>query len=94
MHFYRKVKQYFWPPIPNPEKVLQGYLTEINTQKRVSYLTALQVLSSLFSWKNGLETDIMWDHKTPAGPPIEKNSNYLLEYSDLYFIWFWKISTV
>uniref|UniRef100_A0A3B4GLP1 MPL proto-oncogene, thrombopoietin receptor n=1 Tax=Pundamilia nyererei TaxID=303518 RepID=A0A3B4GLP1_9CICH len=29
-----KVKQYFWPPIPNPEKVLQGYLTEINTQKR------------------------------------------------------------
>ncbi|XP_006804080.2 thrombopoietin receptor [Neolamprologus brichardi] len=30
----RKVKQYFWPPIPNPEKVLQGYLTEINTQKR------------------------------------------------------------
>uniref|UniRef100_A0A3Q4N236 MPL proto-oncogene, thrombopoietin receptor n=1 Tax=Neolamprologus brichardi TaxID=32507 RepID=A0A3Q4N236_NEOBR len=35
VHFYRKVKQYFWPPIPNPEKVLQGYLTEINTQKRL-----------------------------------------------------------
>lgn len=77
MHFYREVKQYFWPPIPNPEKVLQGYLTEINTQKRVSYLTG-----TLFSWKNGLEPDIMWDDKTPAGPPIAKNSNYLLEYSD------------
>uniref|UniRef100_A0A3Q0RW06 MPL proto-oncogene, thrombopoietin receptor n=1 Tax=Amphilophus citrinellus TaxID=61819 RepID=A0A3Q0RW06_AMPCI len=29
-----KLKQYFWPPIPNPEKVLQGFLIEINRNKR------------------------------------------------------------
>ncbi|XP_073333296.1 thrombopoietin receptor [Pagrus major] len=29
----RKFKLYFWPPVPNLEKVLQGYLTEINGQK-------------------------------------------------------------
>ncbi|XP_036969363.1 thrombopoietin receptor [Acanthopagrus latus] len=28
----RKFKLYFWPPVPNLDKVLQGYLTEINGQ--------------------------------------------------------------
>uniref|UniRef100_A0A7N8X7C5 MPL proto-oncogene, thrombopoietin receptor n=1 Tax=Mastacembelus armatus TaxID=205130 RepID=A0A7N8X7C5_9TELE len=31
--FYKylsKLKQYFWPPVPNLDKVLQGFLTEIN----------------------------------------------------------------
>uniref|UniRef100_A0A3Q0RQI9 MPL proto-oncogene, thrombopoietin receptor n=1 Tax=Amphilophus citrinellus TaxID=61819 RepID=A0A3Q0RQI9_AMPCI len=32
--YISKLKQYFWPPIPNPEKVLQGFLIEINRNKR------------------------------------------------------------
>ncbi|XP_008297767.1 thrombopoietin receptor isoform X2 [Stegastes partitus] len=31
--YRRKLKQYFWPPVPNLQKVLQGYLMEINRQK-------------------------------------------------------------
>ncbi|XP_022071660.2 thrombopoietin receptor [Acanthochromis polyacanthus] len=31
--YLSKLKQYFWPPVPNLEKVLQGYLMEINRQK-------------------------------------------------------------
>ncbi|CAJ1061081.1 thrombopoietin receptor [Xyrichtys novacula] len=31
--YHRKLKQYFWPPVPNLDKVLQGYLTEIKGQK-------------------------------------------------------------
>ncbi|XP_032427429.1 thrombopoietin receptor [Xiphophorus hellerii] len=29
----RKLKLFFWPPVPNLEKVLQGFLTDINQQK-------------------------------------------------------------
>uniref|UniRef100_A0A3B5LA40 MPL proto-oncogene, thrombopoietin receptor n=1 Tax=Xiphophorus couchianus TaxID=32473 RepID=A0A3B5LA40_9TELE len=29
----RKLKLFFWPPVPNFEKVLQGFLTDINQQK-------------------------------------------------------------
>ncbi|XP_019749914.1 thrombopoietin receptor isoform X1 [Hippocampus comes] len=31
--YFRKLKQCFWPPVPNLDKVLQGFLTEINLQK-------------------------------------------------------------
>ncbi|XP_061540351.1 thrombopoietin receptor [Phycodurus eques] len=31
--YFRKVKQCFWPPVPNLDKVLQGFLTEIDLQK-------------------------------------------------------------
>uniref|UniRef100_UPI0037E79D50 thrombopoietin receptor isoform X2 n=1 Tax=Semicossyphus pulcher TaxID=241346 RepID=UPI0037E79D50 len=31
--YHRKLKLYFWPPVPNLDKVLQGFLTEINGQK-------------------------------------------------------------
>lgn len=37
-----KLKQYFWPPVPNLEKVLQGYLMEINRQKWDPPVTAKQ----------------------------------------------------
>ncbi|XP_029938980.1 thrombopoietin receptor [Salarias fasciatus] len=30
--YLSKLKQYFWPPVPNLDKVLQGFLTEINRQ--------------------------------------------------------------
>uniref|UniRef100_A0A3Q3AE94 MPL proto-oncogene, thrombopoietin receptor n=1 Tax=Kryptolebias marmoratus TaxID=37003 RepID=A0A3Q3AE94_KRYMA len=30
---YRRLEQYFWPPVPNLEKVLQNFLTDINQQK-------------------------------------------------------------
>ncbi|XP_061681342.1 thrombopoietin receptor [Syngnathoides biaculeatus] len=31
--YFRKLKQYLWPPVPNLDKVLRGFLTEINLQK-------------------------------------------------------------
>ncbi|XP_035504680.2 thrombopoietin receptor [Scophthalmus maximus] len=31
--YLSKLKQYFWPPVPNLEKVLQGFLTEIDRQR-------------------------------------------------------------
>ncbi|PWA21205.1 hypothetical protein CCH79_00009468, partial [Gambusia affinis] len=31
--YRRKLKLFFWPPVPNLEKVLQGFLTDINQQK-------------------------------------------------------------
>lgn len=39
--FYSKIKLYFWPPVPNLEKVLQDYLTEINGKRWVNshYMT-------------------------------------------------------
>ncbi|XP_034563461.1 thrombopoietin receptor [Notolabrus celidotus] len=40
--YHRKLKQYFWPPVPNLDKILQGYLTEINTQKWDPPVTAKQ----------------------------------------------------
>uniref|UniRef100_A0A8C7ZU08 Fibronectin type-III domain-containing protein n=1 Tax=Oryzias sinensis TaxID=183150 RepID=A0A8C7ZU08_9TELE len=37
-----KLKHYFWPPVPNLEKVLQGFLTEISGQKLQPPLTVKQ----------------------------------------------------
>ncbi|XP_077573342.1 thrombopoietin receptor isoform X2 [Stigmatopora nigra] len=31
--YFSKLKQCFWPPVPNLDKVLQGFLAEINLQK-------------------------------------------------------------
>lgn len=31
-----KLKRYFWPPVPNLDKVLQGYLVEMNGQRWVN----------------------------------------------------------
>ncbi|XP_020489416.2 thrombopoietin receptor [Labrus bergylta] len=38
--YHRQLKQYFWPPVPNLDKVLQGFLTEINGQKWDPPMTA------------------------------------------------------
>lgn len=35
VYFHSKLKQYIWPPVPNLDKFLQGFLTEINGQKWV-----------------------------------------------------------
>ncbi|XP_071342513.1 thrombopoietin receptor isoform X2 [Trachinotus anak] len=40
--YFRKLKQYFWPPVPNLDKVLQVFLTEINRQKWDPPLTTKQ----------------------------------------------------
>lgn len=40
--YLSKLKHYFWPPVPNLEKVLQGYLMEINRQKWDPPVTAKQ----------------------------------------------------
>lgn len=41
VYFYSKLKLYFWPPVPNPDKVLQGYMTEINQQRWVNYFPSI-----------------------------------------------------
>ncbi|XP_034035410.1 thrombopoietin receptor isoform X2 [Thalassophryne amazonica] len=38
----RKLKQYIWPPVPNLDKVLEGFLTEINGEKWDCPLTEKQ----------------------------------------------------
>lgn len=40
--YHRKIKLYFWPPVPDLDKVLQGFLTEINKQKWDPPVTAKQ----------------------------------------------------
>ncbi|XP_077390588.1 thrombopoietin receptor [Festucalex cinctus] len=40
--YFRKLKQCFWPPVPNLDKVLQGFLTEINLYKWEPPVTAKQ----------------------------------------------------
>ncbi|KAG7242323.1 hypothetical protein INR49_023999 [Caranx melampygus] len=43
IHMYlSKLKQFFWPPVPNLDKVLQGFLTDINWQKWEPPLTIKQ----------------------------------------------------
>lgn len=32
MYISSKLKLYFWPPVPNLDKVLQGYLVEMKGQ--------------------------------------------------------------
>ncbi|XP_040896503.1 thrombopoietin receptor isoform X2 [Toxotes jaculatrix] len=39
---HSKLKQYVWPPVPNLDKVLQGFLTEINKQRWGPPLTSKQ----------------------------------------------------
>lgn len=39
--FFSKLKLYFWPPVPNLDKVLQGYLTEMNGQRWVNHFTSI-----------------------------------------------------
>ncbi|KAF7657522.1 hypothetical protein LDENG_00025960 [Lucifuga dentata] len=40
--YLRKLKQYLWPPVPNLDKVLQGFLTEFNGQRWNPPITAKQ----------------------------------------------------
>ncbi|XP_070688574.1 thrombopoietin receptor [Pempheris klunzingeri] len=40
--YLSRLKQYFWPPVPNLDKVLQGFLTDINGQKWDPPVTAKQ----------------------------------------------------
>nr|AAR25685.1 class I helical cytokine receptor number 22 [Tetraodon nigroviridis] len=44
---FSKLKLYFWPPVPNPDKVLQGYLTEINGQRWNPWLTTKPCLEDI-----------------------------------------------
>ncbi|KAI3368548.1 hypothetical protein L3Q82_025558 [Scortum barcoo] len=40
--YYSKLKQYIWPPVPNLDKVLQAYMTEINGERWNLPMTAKQ----------------------------------------------------
>uniref|UniRef100_A0A668ARP4 MPL proto-oncogene, thrombopoietin receptor n=1 Tax=Myripristis murdjan TaxID=586833 RepID=A0A668ARP4_9TELE len=40
--YFSKLKRYFWPPVPNLDKVLQGFLTEINRKTLDPIFTAKQ----------------------------------------------------
>ncbi|KAK7889899.1 hypothetical protein WMY93_025459 [Mugilogobius chulae] len=41
--YFKKLKQYFWPPVPNLDKILQDFLTDLNQHKWDAPLTAKQI---------------------------------------------------
>ncbi|KAJ0032621.1 hypothetical protein NQD34_002702 [Periophthalmus magnuspinnatus] len=43
--FCRKLKQYFWPPVPNLDKILQDFLSDLNQHKWEAPPTAKQLYS-------------------------------------------------
>ncbi|XP_029988645.1 thrombopoietin receptor isoform X2 [Sphaeramia orbicularis] len=47
--YFRKLKQIFWPPVPNLDKVLQDFLMDINVQKWDPPITAKQCFEEITS---------------------------------------------
>ncbi|XP_072245162.1 thrombopoietin receptor [Leuresthes tenuis] len=69
-----KLKQYFWPPVPNLEKVLQGFLTEISRQKWDPPVTAKQTLEETSS----SVVEIISEDEVPGlGEPSEESFELL-----------------
>ncbi|XP_015246681.1 PREDICTED: thrombopoietin receptor [Cyprinodon variegatus] len=72
--YFRKLKQYFWPPVPNLEKVLQGFLMDINQQKWSPPVT--EKLS--FEVTASSVVEIMSDDTVPGLDKCWKESSDLL----------------
>lgn len=77
---HRKLKQYFWPPVPNLDKVLQGYLTEINRQKWDPPITAKQSYEETTS---SLVEIMSADEVSGLLKPSEESAQLLSSISDL-----------
>ncbi|MED6267458.1 hypothetical protein CHARACLAT_012472 [Characodon lateralis] len=73
--FYcRKLKQYIWPPVPNLEKFLQGFLIDINQQKWGPPATA----KLCFEETTSSVVEIMSDNGIPGlDKPSEESSDLL-----------------
>ncbi|RVE73559.1 hypothetical protein OJAV_G00032660, partial [Oryzias javanicus] len=70
-----KLKHYFWPPVPNLEKVLQGFLTEVSGQKLQPHLTAKQC----FEETTSSVVEILSESDVPqSGKLLEESSKLLL----------------
>lgn len=71
-----KLKLYFWPPVPNLDKVLQRYLTEMNGQRWVNHFEWIGLLSHNGEITNNTKKTT-WDLVTnvlflftPQNPPL------------------------
>ncbi|MEQ2182139.1 hypothetical protein GOODEAATRI_019155, partial [Goodea atripinnis] len=73
--FYcRKLKKYIWPPVPNLEKFLQGFLIDINQQKWGPPATA----KLCFEETTSSVVEIMSDNGIPGlDKPSEESSDLL-----------------
>ncbi|XP_060890389.1 thrombopoietin receptor [Labrus mixtus] len=72
--YHRKLKQYFWPPVPNLDKVLQGFLTEINGQKWDPPMTAKRCTEETTSSL----VEIMSEDEVPVLEKLSEESTQLL----------------
>ncbi|XP_037325161.2 thrombopoietin receptor [Pungitius pungitius] len=61
-----KLKLYFWPPVPNLEKVLQGFLTEVNGAQWNAPMMAKQISDESTS---SLVVIMSEDEDSPSGKP-------------------------
>ncbi|XP_039985749.1 thrombopoietin receptor isoform X2 [Xiphias gladius] len=72
--YFSKLKQYFWPPVPNLDKVLQGFLTEINRQRWDPLLTSKQCSEET----TASVVEIMSETEVSGlGKPSEKSTHIL-----------------
>ncbi|KAF6733420.1 Thrombopoietin receptor [Oryzias melastigma] len=76
LFIYRsKLKHYFWPPVPNLEKVLQGFLTEVSGQKLHPPPTAKQC----FEETTSSVVEILSESDIPQpGKLLDESSKLLL----------------
>lgn len=72
--YLSKLKLYIWPPVPNPDKVLQGFLTEVNRQRQNPLLPAKQCTEETTS----SVVEIMSENEvTGSRKPLEESSQLL-----------------
>ncbi|XP_045905315.1 thrombopoietin receptor isoform X2 [Micropterus dolomieu] len=69
-----KLKQYFWPPVPNLDKVLQGFLKEINGQRWNPPIMAKQCSEETTS----SVVEVMSEEDSGLGKPSEEFTEFLL----------------
>ncbi|XP_041790524.1 thrombopoietin receptor isoform X2 [Chelmon rostratus] len=72
--YLSKLKLFLWPPVPNLDKVLQGFLTEINGQKWNPPLTAKQCLEETTSSVVEIMSE---DEVLGLGKPSEESTQLL-----------------
>ncbi|XP_041863161.1 thrombopoietin receptor [Melanotaenia boesemani] len=72
--YHSKLQQYFWPPVPNLEKVLHGFMTEINKHKWDSPVTAKQC----FEETTSSVVEIMAEGEVPSLEKLSEESSEFL----------------
>ncbi|CAK6971379.1 thrombopoietin receptor [Scomber scombrus] len=72
--YLSKLKHYFWPPVPNLDKVLQGFLTDINRQKWDCPVTAKQCPEETTA---SVVEVLSEDEISELGKPLEESTQLL-----------------